>query len=236
MQRQTILVVEGDRSTRGGLGDALRFGGHEVFDCDDGAEALIIAKHERLDLVVLDRLPSDADGLRVLRELRGSHPRLPIILVAPRGAEEDRMRGLRIGADDCVTRPLGANELLGRVEAVLRRSVRRPAKPRTLRLGHRIVDFDRLEVTGPDGEPRALSELEIGILRQLAAHRGRPVGRTELLHCVWGFHSRRLLTRMVDIQIAHLRGKLEEDPAHPRFILTVRSKGYMLTDRAEGPS
>ena len=236
MERRTILVVEGDRTTRGGLSDALRLGGHEVFDCDDRVEALTIAKRERLDLVLLDRLPSEADGLRILRELRGSHPRLPIILVTSHGAEEDRVRVLRIGADDFVTKPLGANELLSRVEAVLQRSVRPPAMPRTLRLGDRIVDFDRLEVAGPDGEPRALSELQIGILRQLAVHRGRPVGRKELLHCVWGFHSRRLLTRMVDVQVAHLRGKLEEDPAHPRFILTVRSKGYMLTDRAEGHS
>ncbi len=227
-----ILVVEDDAAIRRGLADALAFAGYDVVQCARGDEAVGRALAESPDLLLLDVLLPGKDGFEILRDLRRSHPQLPVIMLTARGAEDDRVRGLRLGADDYVVKPFSASELLARVEAVLRRSAERPRGLRTLRLGDRTVDLEVGEVALAGGEKLRLSELESSILRYLAAHRGRPIDRRELLQRVWGGNSREMETRAIDMHVRRLREKLERDPANPTLLVTVRSRGYMLAELA----
>jgi DNA-binding response OmpR family regulator len=230
LARTTILVVEDDAAIRRGLCDALAFAGYAVEGCARGDEAVDRALAMSPDLLLLDVLLPGKDGFEILRELRLSQPQLAVILLTARGAEEDRVRGLKLGADDYVVKPFSASELLARVEAVLRRSAERPRGLRTLTLGDRTVDLDLGEIALADGEKRRISSLEASILRYLIAHRGRPVDRRELLQHVWGGNSREMETRTIDMHVRRLREKLERDPANPTLLVTVRSRGYMLAD------
>jgi DNA-binding response OmpR family regulator len=230
LAQTTILVVEDDAAIRRGLCDALAFAGYAVGECARGDEAVERALASSPDLLLLDVLLPGKDGFAILRELRVSHPQLPVILLTARGAEDDRVRGLKLGADDYVVKPFSASELLARVEAVLRRSAERPRGLRTLRLGDRTVDLELGEISWAGGEKRRLSELESSILRYLAAHRGRPIDRRELLQRVWGGNSREMETRAIDMHVRRLREKLESDPAQPKLLLTIRARGYMLAD------
>jgi DNA-binding response OmpR family regulator len=235
LAQTTILVVEDDAAIRRGLCDALAFAGYAVEECARGDRAVDRALASSPDLLLLDVLLPGKDGFEILRELRASHPQLPVILLTARGAEEDRVRGLKLGADDYVVKPFGASELLARVEAVLRRSAERPRglrTLRTLRLSDRTVDLELGEIALAGGEKRRLSELESSILRYLVAHRGRPIDRRELLQRVWGGNSREMETRTIDMHVRRLREKLERDPAQPELLVTVRSRGYMLADPA----
>jgi len=228
-----VLVVEDDAAIRRGLVDSLTFAGYAVLECSDGLGAKRLAVAAELDLVLLDLVLPGASGLEILAELRRSRPTLPVILVTARGAEEDRVRGLKQGADDYVVKPFSSSELLARVEAVLRRSAERPIDVRTLAEGGRRIDLERREVLLAGGERRLLSEREVDILRYLASSNGRAVTREELLTRVWGIDTRGLATRTIDMHIARLREKLGEDPDSARIVVTVRSKGYMLGDAVE---
>jgi len=172
-------------------------------------------------------------GFEVLRELRVSLPTLPVIMVTARGAEDDRVRGLREGADDYVTKPFSAVELLARVEAVLRRSPDRTADVRELRGPGRVIDLERSEVRFDDGEVRHLSAREAEIIRYLAARQGCTVDRDELLHRVWGLDPRGIETRTVDMQIVRLREKVHRKDDDVTIVRTVRGKGYRLADGVE---
>ena len=237
MARPSVLVVEDDTAIRRGLVDMLGYAGYEALECDNGRSALELATECRVDLVLLDVMLPRQDGFSLLLELRRVRSTLPIIMVTARGAEEDRVRGLRDGADDYVVKPFGARELLARVDAVLRRSPQRSEGVRALRAAGRTIDLERRQVTGLTGAESPLTERETGILRYLATNRDRAVDRDELLRHVWGLNPRGIRTRTVDMHIARLREKLEADPSDPRIILTVRGKGYMLGDsvQAEAP-
>ncbi len=236
MSRPSILVVEDDAAIRRGLVDALTYSGYGVVEADNGRTGLALAIESEIDLVLLDVMLPHLDGFEVLEVLRRSQPTLPVIMVTARGAEEDRVRGLSDGADDYVVKPFSAKELLARVDAVLRRSPQRVSDVRTLRVDGRTIDLGRREVTGPDGEVRPLTDREVGILHYLAVSRQRAVDRGELLHHVWGLNPKGIQTRTVDMHIARLREKIEDDPARPRIIRTVRGKGYMLGDSVEAES
>jgi DNA-binding response OmpR family regulator len=228
-----VLVIEDDPAIRRGLCDALAFAGYAVRECARGDEALDVALSSSPDLLLLDVLLPGRDGFEILSELRTSHPQLPVIMLTARGAEDDRVRGLKLGADDYVVKPFSATELLARVEAVLRRSAERPRGIRTLRLDDRTVHLERGEIMLRDGEKRRLSELETNLLRYLAVNRGRPVDRKELLQRFWEGSSREMETRTIDMHIRRLREKLERDPANPTLLVTVRGKGYMLSDHGD---
>ncbi len=228
MSQTVILVVEDDPAIRRGVRDALAFAGYGVEECDRGSRALATALHARPDLVLLDVLLPEMDGFAILRELRKTLPQLPVIMLTARGGQEDRVRGLRMGADDYVVKPFSATELLARVEAVLRRSAERPTDLRVLRLADRVVHFERLEIVLRDGGRHCLSELEADILRYLAVNGGRPIDRKELLQRIWGGSSREMDTRTVDMHVRLLRQKLESNPSDPKLIVTVRNKGYMF--------
>ena len=233
MAERTILVVEDDPAIRRGLVDALAFGGYCSIACGDGDEGLGQALGAELELVILDVVLPRMSGIEILEEIRRCRPTLPVIMVTARGAEADRVLGLETGADDYVVKPFSARELLARVEAVLRRSAERPLDVVTIELAGRRIDFSRREVTLPDGAVKTLSEREAQILRYLLANPGRPIERAELLRSVWGIDPAGLQTRTVDMHVARLRDKIEDDPSAPEIIATVRGKGYMVGSSAK---
>ena len=207
-RRFRVLVVEDDPAIRRGLVDALRFGNYETLETGDGREGLELGRSADLDLAILDVVLPSMSGFDILKELRRSRPRLPIILVTARGAEADRVFGLEHGADDYVVKPFSAKELLARVLAVLRRSAERPLDVHTVEIAGRQIDFERREANMPDGGVVQFSERESDILRYLAGNPGRAIARAELLERVWGFNPSGLHTRTVDMHVARLREKL----------------------------
>jgi two-component system, OmpR family, alkaline phosphatase synthesis response regulator PhoP len=233
-----VLVVEDDPAIREGLVDALGFQGHRVLQAATAPAAAEAALRSHCDLVLLDLMLPGGDGLDVLKEVRRLKPRLPVIIITARGREADRIRGLRMGADDYVVKPFSVRELLARVDAVLRRTGT-TAAPSTddataawpIPGGH--IDLARREVCFHDGLREELSEREQALLAHLRHHGHRAVGRDELLREVWGMDPSRVQTRTVDMHVARLREKLRE-PQEPRVILTVRGKGYMLGGPGEG--
>jgi DNA-binding response OmpR family regulator len=222
----TILIVEDDAAIRRGLVDAVRFAGYDVLETERGDEAVHMALECPVDLVLLDVMLPGCDGFEVLGEVRKARPTLPVIMVTARGAEEDRVRGLLNGADDYVTKPFSATELLARVAAVMRRSPERPADVDRLVAGDLTIDLARQEVHEPGAAVRPLTGRDVDVLRYLAQAAGRAVDRDELLHRVWGLDPRGLSTRTVDMHIARLREKLGGDGGD--LVRTVRGKGYML--------
>jgi two-component system, OmpR family, response regulator RpaB len=224
-----IVVVEDEPAIRRGVVDLLRASGYEVAEAADGASGLEESVRRGVDLVLLDLLLPKRDGLQVLAELRRVRATLPVIILTARGGEDDRVRGLKMGADDYVVKPFSARELLARVEAVLRRSVDRPVPVPAAQLGHAVVDFERREVRWSASRRGELSEMEVALLGFLVANRSRSVSREELLTRIWGIEPRGLETRTIDMHVARLRTKLRDPSgrATPEAILTVRAHGYM---------
>ncbi len=234
MPARRILVVEDDAAIRRGVLDALRFAGYETLSAARGDEGKRIAVQADCDLVLLDLLLPGADGMEILREVRRTRPTLPVIILTARGAEGDRVAGLKEGADDYVVKPFSAKELLARVEAVLRRSPERPTDVSRIDVPGGFADLARSEVRFEDGTREDLSERESALLRHLAANPGRVISRDEILARVWRIEPSGVETRTIDMHIARLREKLRDDPDHPRVIETARGKGYRLA--ASGPS
>ncbi len=150
----------------------------------------------------------------------------PVIVLTARGDEGDRVRGLKLGADDYVVKPFGVMELLARIEAVLRRSPSRPETPRQIDLPGARLDLGRRELHFTDGEVTPLTEREVELLAYLTEHPGRPVTRDDILSRVWHLNPDAVETRTVDMTIARLREKLRDDASHPRIIHTLRGRGY----------
>ena len=228
MPQPTILTIEDDRAIRRGVVDALRFAGYGAIEAARGDEGLEMALTREYDLLLLDLVLPGKEGLEILRQLRAVRPTLPVIILTARGEEQDRVAGLKLGADDYVVKPFSVKELLARVEAVMRRSPARPTDVAELGLPLGTVDFARREARFHDGARADLSEKELCLIRYLAANRGRAIDREELLAHVWGINPRGVTTRTIDMHVARLREKLRDDSANPQVLLTVRGKGYML--------
>jgi DNA-binding response OmpR family regulator len=224
-----IVVIEDEQAIRRGIADALRASSYEVAEAGDGIKGLAEAIRPGVDLVLLDLLLPRRDGLDVLADLRRSRPTLPVIILTARGTEDDRVRGLKMGADDYVVKPFSARELLARVEAVLRRSLGRPPEVRGARLGRALIDFERREIRWSEHERGELSETEAAILGYLVAHRNRAVSRDEILSRIWGIEPVGLETRTIDMHVARLRTKLRDPSGRVTLdaILTVRAHGYV---------
>jgi DNA-binding response OmpR family regulator len=226
---KTLLVIEDDHAIRRGVCDALRFAGYEVLEAAEGSAGMAQALRAKFDLLLLDLVLPNYSGFEILEALKQQRPGTPVIILSARGEEADRVKGLKLGADDYVVKPFSLRELLARVEAVLRRSPERPAPVAQLKLQDSVVDFARLEVRFEDGQRAELSEREVDLLHYFAAHRGRAISREELLLRVWRIepqnHSE---SRTIDMHIANLRAKLRDVASAPRLLLTVRGKGYML--------
>jgi DNA-binding response OmpR family regulator len=224
-------VVEDEPAIRRGVSDALRLSGYDVTEAGDGVHGLREGAADGVDLVLLDLMLPRRDGLDVLAELRRTCPTRPVIILTARGTEEDRVRGLKLGADDYVVKPFSAKELLARIEAVLRRTLKPPPEVHSVKIGTGIIDLQRREVRWPGNNRIDLSETEAALLRYLVCNRERAVSREELLTRVWGIGTAGLETRAVDMHIARLRAKLK-DPAireddQMEAIVTVRAHGYM---------
>lgn len=222
----TIGVIEDDAAVRQGIVDALRFAGYEVLAAADGRTGMELALHARLSLLLLDLVLPRHSGFEILAALRRERPGQPVIILSARGEEGDRVKGLKMGADDYVVKPFSVRELLARVDAVLRRSCERPAAAAEFRFPGGTADFLRREVRFDDGSGELLSERECELLHYLVQQAGRPVPRDEILRHVWRLDPRRLETRTVDMHVAHLRDKLRDDAQ--QVIVTVRGQGYRV--------
>jgi DNA-binding response OmpR family regulator len=227
MSSQPILSIEDDSAIRRGVVDALTFAGYQVIKAGDGDLGCQMALGREYDLLLLDLVLPGKMGLEILEKVRNAKPTVPVIILSARGEEDDRISGLKLGADDYVVKPFSVNELLARVDAVLRRSPARPSDVATLSLADGEVDFDRCEVCFTDGQRVELSQRERELLRYLARHAGRAVDRDELLANVWQIDSRGVSTRTIDMHVARLREKLRDDA----ILVTVRGKGYMLANK-----
>lgn len=229
MPKARIVVVEDEPAIRRGVADALRLTGYEVAEAGDGSTGLKEAQSGGVDLVLLDLMLPKIDGFQVLAELRRVCPTRPVIILTARGGEEDRVRGLKMGADDYVVKPFSARELVARVEAVLRRTLRPADDVNVVHLGRARIDLQRREVKWSEAERHDLSETEAAVLKYLVANRERAVSRDELLGRVWGIGTAGLETRAVDMHVARLRAKLKDPDGKdsPEAIITVRSHGYM---------
>jgi DNA-binding response OmpR family regulator len=222
-----ILIVEDEFVLRKGLDDLLKGAGHDVGSVDDGRLAVAKGTAEPFDLVVLDLMLPGLDGIEVCRRLRRARPELLILMLTARGSEAEKVVGLQSGADDYLTKPFGAKELLARIAALGRRRGASPEAAELLEADGCLLDLGRLEARRED-RVVSLTPREAGILRWLHRHRVRAVSRKELLVHVWGAAAD-LETRTVDVTIANLRQKIERDPRAPRIVVAVKGVGYAWT-------
>ncbi len=229
MAATRILVIEDDDAIRRGIADALKFEGYTALEADNGKDGLEMAIGADCDLILLDLVLPGRGGLDILEEVRTVRQTLPVIILTARGEENDRVRGLQLGADDYVVKPFSVKELLARIDAVLRRSPERPSDVTRIRFAGGTADLARREVRLDDGERHDLSEREVELLRYLARHAGRAISREEILSRVWRIDARGMRTRTIDMHVARLREKLQDNPSDPAIIRTVRGKGYMLS-------
>ena len=218
-----ILIVEDDRAMSVALRDGFEFEKYSVDTAADGEEGLRVAQRGLHDLMILDVMLPKKSGLDVCQELRRNGSTTPIIMLTARGQEIDKIVGLKLGADDYVTKPFSFMELLARVEAVLRR-VSRPAGGDEYAFGDVSLDFRTYQAT-KRGVPLELTPREFRILRYFIDHTGEVLTREALLNEVWGYDSS-AFTRTVDTHIARLRQKVETLPSEPRHLLTVHRVGY----------
>jgi DNA-binding response OmpR family regulator len=226
MTRARLLLIEDDRDLAMGLTDALELEGYRVSHVADGRAGLVEALHGRHDLIVLDVMLPGLSGFDVLRELRARRNEVPVLVLTARGEELDKVRGLKLGADDYVTKPFGIMELMARIEARVRRLA--TVEAASLELDDVVVDF-RTRKALRRGHPVVLTAREFEILEALAARRGEAVSRADLVARIWGTDDDvEVTTRTVDQHIASLRRKLGDDAEHSRIIETVYGYGYRV--------
>lgn len=226
-RQEIVLVVEDDATLRLGLVKTLRSAGFRVVTAATGLEGFDAATAERPDLVLLDVMLPGMNGFEVCEELRRIDPDLPIIMLTAKGEEQDKVRGLKLGADDYVVKPFGVEELLARVAAALRRKRMAETTTQRIEIGVVSIDFAAHRVLR-DGEPVELTALEMSLLRYFVKNEGVLLPRQRILDAVWGsdyFGT----DRTVDNFINRLRTKLEVDPKEPRYIVTVRGAGYRFS-------
>ncbi len=225
-----ILVVEDNEDLAFGLRTVLGFEGYQVEVSADGESGLASLKALPPDLMILDLMLPGRSGFEVLREVRHSGHRFPVLILTARSQESDVVLGFDSGADDYVTKPFSTAELLARVRALLRRATHGGGEAGT----HPVVRFGDVEVSRPTrtvrcrGEPVDLTPKEFDLLVALLDRRGAVAARHELLKEVWGYSYAEINTRTVDVHLSELRRKLEADPAKPVHLLTVRKAGYRL--------
>jgi DNA-binding response OmpR family regulator len=220
-----VLVVEDDEAMAVALRDGFTYEGHEVTVARDGESGLERARVDPPDIMILDVMLPKMTGLEVCKLLRGEGSGLPIIMLTARGQEIDKVLGLKLGADDYVTKPFSFMELMARVEAVLRRSQPGGGTASAVySFGDVTVDLDRHEAS-KRGDTIELTPREFRLLGYFLAHQGEVVTREELLDAVWGYDTIPF-TRTVDTHIAKLRKKIEDDSSDPQHLITVHRLGY----------
>ena len=224
-----ILVVEDEEAIRSGLIDVFVFHGYEVDSAATGPEGLEKALTGKFDLILLDIMLPGMDGYQICNEIRNQDRDQPIIMLTAKTSDEEIIQGLKLGADDYVAKPFSIQQLLLRVEAVLRRSQLGIEQARTISLAN-DVQIDTENLSGQNGaETLTFTKREVEVISYLAANSSRPVSREELLTKVWGYaRNLEIETRTVDIHIAKIRRKIEADPKQPANLVTVRGAGYRL--------
>jgi len=223
-----ILLVEDEAGLILTLTDRLRSEGFDVTSAADGEQGLSFALSESFDLIILDVMLPKKNGLDVCRDLRQKNIHTPILMLTAKGETIDKVLGLKLGADDYLTKPFEVMELLARIEALLRRSPQTMNNsPDTFRFGDVQIDFRRAEVL-KNNQPLELSAIEFKLLQYLIENRGAVHSRDKLLDEVWGYDAMPT-TRTVDVHVAWLRQKLETNPKHPQFIQTVHGLGYKFS-------
>jgi two-component system response regulator RegX3 len=224
-----ILIVEDEAAIRNGLMDVFVYHGYDVDAAVDGKEGLQKALTGQFDLVLLDVMLPSMNGFDICNRIRAQDRDQPIIMLTAKSSDDDIIQGLSLGADDYVAKPFSVAQLVLRVQAVLRRARLDLENDPLIRLGD-STHIDTLNLNGKRGdELLVFTRREVEILQYLHTHAGRPVSREELLTKVWGYAKHLdLETRTVDIHIAKLRRKIEQDPASPAHLVTVRGAGYRL--------
>jgi two-component system alkaline phosphatase synthesis response regulator PhoP len=223
-----ILLVEDNGDLAEGIEYNLKLEGYDVRIADNGRTAIQLGQSWNPDLILLDLMLPEVDGYQVLRSLRTTGGRMPVIILSARGEEADKIRGFRLDADQYVTKPFSIVELLERIGALLRRSAQAPPDepPKVVQFGDVVVDLSTRVVTRC-GSECPLTPKAYELLLALVRRDGAVAGRGELLREVWGYGAF-VMSRTVDSHVAELRRKLEADPADPRHIMTVWKVGYRL--------
>ena len=220
-----VVIVEDDEAMAVALNDGFRYEGYEVKLAKDGEAGLRLSKTEKPDLLILDVMLPKMTGLDVCKKIRKDGNNVPIIMLTARSQEIDKVVGLKLGADDYVTKPFSFMELMARVEAVLRRTTGQGSpKLETFVFGDVSVDFKK-NTAEKSGEVLDLSPREFKLLHYFIENRGDVVTRDQLLNAVWDYDNTPF-TRTVDMHVAKLRRKIEDTPARPTFIVTVHRVGY----------
>lgn len=222
-ERETILIIEDDDAIREGLLLNLRVEGYQVLSAADARRGLELARESGPDLILLDLMLPDGSGLDLLKKLRSEDREMHVLILTARGMEEDKVRGLNLGADDYITKPFSLGELLARINAALRRTRGSPGRRA---FGEIVLDLATREVQR-GGEPVKLTRREFELLGFLVEHPDRVYSRDQLLEMVWGIEYQGT-ARTVDNFISSLRSKLEDNPGRPRHITTVHGVGYRL--------
>jgi len=223
-----ILIIEDEESILMPLEDDLKLEGYEVFSSRDGLEGFSMAKDTRFDLIILDLMLPGMNGFDVCKQLRESGITTPILILSAKSQEIDKVLGLELGADDYVTKPFSPRELQARVKAILRRVQQTKQGIDFYRFCDVEVDFIKYEAK-KEGKSVYLTSLEFSLLHYLIQHKDEVVSRDTILNDVWG-EDVYVFPRTVDTHIAHLRKKIEENPADPRHILGVRGVGYKFVE------
>ena len=219
-----VLIVEDDEAMAVALEDGFAYEGFSVKVARDGASGMRTAQSGNHDLIILDVMLPKVNGLEILKRIRRNGDNVPIIMLTARGQEIDKVLGLKLGADDYVTKPFSFMELMARVEALLRRTSGYAEPLESYEFGDVKVNFKTYEAS-KNGEKIELSPREFKILLYLVEHRGEVLPRERMLGAVWGY-DHIPFTRTVDMHIAKLRKKIEDSPGDPRYILTVHGVGY----------
>ena len=227
--KEKILIVDDDKELVDFLVNYVEKDGYSAKGVYDGKEAMKLFRHRQFDLIVLDLMLPEADGFELCKKMRKESD-IPIIILTAKTEENDRIKGLELGADDYITKPFSPGELLARLRAVLRR-VGEEEGPEEVNYGNLTVNFSRKEVL-INNQPVDLTATEFKILKTLIRRPNQVFSRTQLIHSALGY-GYESFERTIDVHIRHIRNKIESDPSEPEFIKTVFGMGYKFNPEAE---
>ena len=222
---ERILMIEDDKGLGDMVAEYLSSSGFQVEVKPSGSEGLSALEREPFAALILDVMLPDIDGFEVCRRVRADSD-IPILMLTARGEDTDRIVGLELGADDYLPKPFNPRELLARLKAILRRRVSAPSDAAVLRFGRLEIDRDARRVQ-LDGEPRSLTGYQFDLLVALAENAGRVLSREQLMNRVKG-EQLEAFDRSIDVHVSRIRAAIEDDPGHPRRVLTVRGTGYVF--------
>jgi two-component system alkaline phosphatase synthesis response regulator PhoP len=230
-----ILIIEDARNIRMALEDDLKFEGYQVESAATGPEGLEKALDLDLDIIILDLMLPELDGLEICKELRKRNIGTPIIMLTARSQEFDKVLGLELGADDYMTKPFSTFELHARIKALLRRSDIRDQQTAatTIKVGPFELDPSKYEFT-KKGEPVQLTSIEFALMKLLMQHAGKVLRRDDILRHIWG-NEVYVTSRTVDTHVANLRRKIEDEPDQSHWIIGIRGAGYKFNTQGSSP-